>query len=164
MAKRENPYSLRVELNTETDTVEVTVREKVNGDFTPVSSSVFDLSGVDVNIMTQVSLYGLSKLLQDRSSDVSAGPDKLSAMQEVYDQLAAGQWERERKAGAPTVSAEIEALAQIKGASVADIQKTLRKFTKEQKEKILSNAEVKALADRIRESRSEEDVDLSAML
>jgi len=165
MAERNNPYSLKVDLNGDTNAVEVTVREKNDkGEFEAIDTGSFPISDVSDDIMAQVTLYGLSKLLQDRSSDTKAGPDKLAAMSEVAAQLAAGQWERERKAGAPTVSAEVEALAAIKGCSVADIQKSLRKFTKEQKEKILANPAVVAKADEIRTSRDTVEVDLEGML
>jgi len=163
MSERTNPFSLKVDLNSDDNAVDVTVREKINGEFTPIDTKSFDVNAVHSDLTTAVTLYGLSKLLQDRSSDVKAGPDKLDAMSDVMDQLIAGQWERERKAGAPTVSAEVEALSQLKGCSVADIQKSLRKFTKEQKEKILSNDQVAKLAQKIRDSRESTEVDLTDM-
>ena len=164
MAERTNPFSLKVDLDTENNAVSVIVREKDDkGNFNEIDTDSFPVSAISADIMTQVTLYGYSKLLQDRSSDTKAGPDKLAAMKEVADQLAAGQWERERRAGAPTVSAEVEALAQLKGCSVADIQKSLRKFTKEQKEKILSNDQVKTLAEQIKNARESVEVDLTDM-
>jgi hypothetical protein len=166
MATRTNPYSLKVELNVETNAVDVTVREKnEKGDFVEVDSKSFDASAISADILTQVTLYGYSKLLQDRCSDIKAGPEKIAAMDEVAAQLAAGQWERERKAGAPTVSAEVEALAELKGCSVADIQKSLRKFTKEQKEKILGNEAIVKRATEIRAARETSvEVELESML
>lgn len=165
MAKRNNPFSTKVELDTENMAVNITIREKNDkGDFVEVDSNSFATSTIHADLADQVLLYGYSKLLQDRSSDTDVGPDKLAAMQEVADQLAAGNWERERRSGAPTVSAEVEALAAIKSCSVADIQKSLRKYTKEQKEKIFANEAVKAKADEIRASRSTDDetIDLEA--
>lgn len=154
MAERTNPYGLKVDL--EDSQVVVTVREKdAKGNFTDLDSKAFDISGVHASILDKVSLYGLSKLLQDRSSDTKAGPDKLAAMDEVYSSLAEGNWERERKAGAPTVSAEVMALAELKGVPVADIQKSLRNYPKDVREKILSNPKVVERAAEIRE-RSEE--------
>jgi len=155
MAERNNPYSLKVELNEETESVDVTVREKDDkGEFQVVETESFPLSDVtDPIIAMKERLYGRSKLLQDRSSDTPTGPGKLAAMREVNAQLAEGKWEKERQAGAPTVSAEVEALAQLKDCTVADIQKSLRKYTKEQKEKVLSNPKVTELAAKIRKSR-----------
>jgi len=164
MAERNNPYSLKVELDAEADAVVVIVREKdAKGNFEEIDREVFPLSDVHEDCRPLSDLYGYSKLLQDRSSDTKAGPEKLDAMRDVRQQLSEGQWERERRAGAPTVSAEVEALASIKGVSVGDIQKALRSFSKEQKEKILSNPQVMELAETIRASRDSVAVDLTDM-
>lgn len=156
MAERTNPFGLKVELSGEDLTVQVLVRKREGEDFTDVEQDSFKLSDVAEDLQPMVSLYGLSKLLQDRSSEVKAGPDKLAAMREVMDQLKSGVWERERAAGAPTVSPEIEALAQIKQISIPDAQRALRKYTKEQREKILSSDRVVALAKEIKTRREAE--------
>jgi hypothetical protein len=105
----------------------VKVIERESGDV--VEEDTFDARSIADTVKTNVALYGLSKLLQDRSSEVSAGPEKLASMKEVYDMLKAGQWERERKAGAPVVSSEVEALATLKKITVAQAQAALRKYT-----------------------------------
>lgn len=161
MAERNNPYSLKVDLDSENGAVGVVVREKEGNTFKEIDTASFAGAGIHDDIKGQVFLYGLSKLLQDRSSDTKAGPEKLAAMQDVYDQLVDGKWERERKAGSPTVSAEVEALARIKGVGVADIQRALSKFSKEQKEKVFENTEVQRIAAEIRSSRDATEVDLS---
>lgn len=148
-------YSLKVELNEETNAVDVTVREKIDDAFKDIDVQSFGLDGIHETIRPKSDLYGLSKLLQDRSSSVPTGPEKLAAMNEVFAQLAAGDWEKERTRGAPTVSAEVEALAAIKGTSVAAIQKALRNYTKEQKEKILGSEVVQAKAAEIKAAREE---------
>jgi len=148
-------YGLKVELNEETGSVDVTVREKVDGDFKDLDTQAFGIDGINEDIRPKVELYGLSKLLQDRSSAIPTGPDKLAAMNEVFAQLANGEWEKERTRGAPTVSAEVEALASLKGASVAAIQKALRNYTKEQKEKILGSKAVQDKAAEIKAAREE---------
>jgi len=158
MAKSDNPFGLKVDL--EGNLVTVTVREKdSNGDFSDVDVKEFNIDEVHADLLSWVALYGLSKLLQDRSSDVKAGPDKLDAMTEVFEQLKAGQKERERKAGAPTVSAEVMALADIKGVCVADIQKALRAYSKEVREKILSNPAVVERAAAMRSKTTEVALD-----
>lgn len=164
MAERNNVYSLRVELDGDAGIVTVVVREKDGSNFKEIESGTFNVSDLPEEIRKMTDLYGLSKVLQDRCSDTKAGPGKLDAMREVFDQLVAGDWERERKAGAPTVSAEVEALAQIKGVSVGDIQKALRKFTKEQKEKIFAKPEIAELAATIRAGREASEVSLDDML
>lgn len=161
-----NPYGLRVELDTENNRVGITVRKREGDDFAIVESETFNVGDVHDDLQANVACYGLSKVLQDRTSDTKAGPDKLAAMREVMAQLAAGTWEKERAVGAPTVSPEVEALARIKNASIPDIQRALKKFTPEQREKVLSNEAVAKLADEIRAERasSTSEVDVSDLL
>lgn len=150
-------FRLSVELKADDATVNVQVIERESGD--AVESETFQAREVHDNIKANVALYGLSKLLQDRSSDTDSGPEKLDAMREVFAMLKAGQWEKERKAGAPVVSAEVEALAALKKINVAQAQTALRKYTKEQRDKILANPAIVAKAKEIRASR-ETDVSL----
>ncbi|MCK5713926.1 MAG: hypothetical protein KAI25_14485, partial [Hyphomicrobiaceae bacterium] len=89
--------------------VDVSVKERESDEV--IDSHSFAASGIHDDLKQLTALYGLSKLLQDRSSDVKTGPEKLSAMKGVAEQLSSGQWQKERKVGAPTVSAEVEALA-----------------------------------------------------
>jgi hypothetical protein len=104
--------------------------------------------------------------LSDRTSDVAFGTgaspeEKMAAWGEVAELLKQGVWERERKAGAPVVSAEVEALAEIKGISVAEAQTALRKYDKATKEKILSNAKIVEKAKEIKAKREKaESLDL----
>jgi hypothetical protein len=161
-----NPYGLRVDLKTEDEAVEIIVRKKEGEDFAVVENETFNASDVHDDLKGHIVCYGLSKILQDRTSDTKAGPDKLAAMREVMAQLSAGTWEKERAVGAPTVSPEVEALARIKNASIPDIQRALKKFTPEQREKVLSNDKVVALADEIRRDRasSQSEVDVTDLL
>ncbi len=151
-------FRLSVELKADDATVNVQVIDRESGD--AVESEVFNAKELPENIRPVVALYGLSKLLQDRSSDTDSGPEKLDAMREVFAMFKAGQYERERKAGAPVVSAEVEALAAIKKITVAQAQAALRKYTKEQREKILSHAEIVERAKAIRAARVDSNVSL----
>ena len=63
-------YRLSVELKAEDATVNVQVIERESGD--TVETEVFDARLVADGIKTNVALYGLSKLLQDRSSDTDS--------------------------------------------------------------------------------------------
>lgn len=155
-------YRLAVELKTEDATVNVQVIERESGDV--VESETFQARELPDSIKPMVALYGLSKLLQDRSSDTDSGPEKLDAMREVYNMFKAGQYERERRAGAPVVSAEVEALASLKKITVAQAQAALRKYTKEQREKILSNPTIVSKAAEIRKAREDSDVSLDDMV
>lgn len=155
MAERANPFSMNYELNTSNMQIIATMRKKNEaGDFEALDTSTFDYGSVADSVRDSVNLYGLSKLIQDRSSEVKAGPEKLSALREVFDQLAAGQWEKARVVGTPIVSAEIEALAQIKGIDIPTAQKALKQYDKEQKERILANPAIVARAAQIEAERA----------
>lgn len=157
---RTNPYALSVKLNAESMTVDVTVKERESDEI--IDTHSFPAAEVHESLRNNVALYGLSKLLQDRSSDTKTGPEKLAAMKQVSEQLAEGQWEKERKVGAPTVSAEVEALAQFKGITIPQAQAALRKYDKTAREAILGHAKIVELAAQIREARADEEVaDLS---
>lgn len=152
-------------LDAEKMTVEVQVIDR-ESDKT-VLTKTYEAAKVHANLRAQVGLYGLSKLLFDRTSDVNFTDEavtperKIAALDEVFDLLGTGVWEKERKGGAPVVSAEVEALAEVKGVSVSEIQVALRKYTKEQREKILANPKVVELAAAKRKARdAAESMDL----
>lgn len=134
----------------------------------PVPNGIFSLGAADIaeSLRPMVALYGIKALLSDRTSDISFGTgatpeQKMEAWGEVAELLKAGTWERERKAGAPVVSAEVEALAQLKSISVAEAQTALRKYDKATKEKILANPKIAELAKQIKEARTKaETLDL----
>jgi len=153
---RNNPFGLKVDLDTENGQVNVLVRKREGEGFAEIETGTFDLSNVHEELQTNVALYGLSKLLQDRTSQVDAGPSKLDAMREVMALLEKGEWEKERTAGAPTVSAEVEALAELKGVSVAVAQKALRNYSADQRAKILANPSIVERAAKIKASREAE--------
>lgn len=156
MAKRTSAYSTAVKLNVETMSVDVTIKERESDEI--VDTGSFPASEIHDDLKSHVALYGYSKLLQDRTSDTPTGPDKLAAMKDTAAQFAAGQWQKERKVGAPTVSAEVEALAQLKSISIPQAQAALRRYDKAQREKILSNDQIVALAKEIRAAREAEEV------
>ena len=158
---RINPYGLKVDLSGEDGTVTVLVRKREGEGFAEVESTSFEIESVHESLRPNVALYGLSKLLQDRTSQVDAGPEKLGAMREVMALLERGEWEKERTRGAPTVSPEIEALAEIKGISVAVAQKAIRNYTPEQRAKILSNPRVVARATELKAARESEGAAVS---
>ena len=138
--------------------VSVTWSDKLTGDHVKWNAS--DLNPVHFG---KVFAYGLAKLAEDRTSAASEG-EKLAARREIIEFFKGTEWKKPRAAGGPTVSAEIEALAQLKGASVAAIQTALRKkYTKEQREEILASDEVQEKAAEIRKAR-ENEVDLDDLL
>jgi hypothetical protein len=162
MARRDNVYGLKVDLLPDDEAIVVTVRKRDGEDFVEVESETFAVADVDGNLRANVLCYGLSKLLQDRVSDTDAGPDKLTAMREVMSRLTAGEWEKERAVGAPTVSAEVEAVAQLKGIGIPQAQKALRALAADVREKVINNPKVKELAAKIKAEReASESVDVA---
>lgn len=166
MPRTNNPYGLRAKLNVETMSVDFQIvkKETDTEKESVVGSHSFPASDIHASLHRNVSLYGYSKLLQDRSSDIPTGPEKITAMQEVAELLKNGEWEKERKVGAPIVRPEVEALAQLKGCTVADIQASLKTYSKEAKEKVFANAKVVALAAEIKAKRESGAVDLSDLV
>lgn len=156
-----NQYSMKIDINEESGEVEAKVREKdENGEWEVVDSQTFDPEGVHEKAQAFIRGYGLSKLMQDRSSSVATGPDKLSAMNEVFALLAEGKLQKERTRGAPTVSAEVEALAAIKNTTIPVIQKTLNRYDKETRDKILAHKSVQERAAEIRRAREGEQLEV----
>jgi len=150
---RINPFSLSFDENFDDMSISATVRKREGEDFTDLETASFSLANVAEELHPNITLYGLKQVISDRCSQVETGPDKLAAMREVYAQLCAGQWKKERVVGAPTVSAEVEALAQLKGISIPDAQRALKAYSPEQREKIMANAKIKELAAQIRAGR-----------
>lgn len=166
MALSNAKHRVVVELNAETMRAILTIIDRESEK--PVPNGVFSLGAAEIheNLRPLVGLYGIKALLSDRTSDVSFGTgatpeQKMEAWGEVAELLRSGVWERERKAGAPVVSAEVEALAQLKKITVAEAQTALRKYDKATKEKILANPQIVELAKQIKASReSAKDLDL----
>lgn len=152
----ENPYKTQVDLNVEDMTVDVRIVNKE--DDTVAAEEIYAAADIHDSIKQQVALYGLSKLLQDRASDVPIGPEKIEAMKAVLTQLAAGQWAKERKIGAVVTSPEVEALAQLKKISVPAAQAALKAYPKEVRAQILGNPAIKQLAAEIAAARGEAEV------
>lgn len=110
------------------------------------------------DIADRVSLYGLNKLLTDRTSDQKDKLVKLDDMSEVMDLLVSGEWSKERVVGAPVTGPEVEALAQLKELTVPQTQAALAAYDKETRKAILANKEVVELAAKIRAVRKDAEV------
>lgn len=163
MATSQNPFRTRVTLNAEKLSILIEILKK--DDESVVESGEFVASDVAKNIQSNVVLYGLSKLLQDRTSETEVGPGKIAAIVAVMEQFKAGNWVAERKSGSPVVSAEVEALAALKGLSVAEAQAALKKYDVEVRKQILSNPSIVAKAEEIRNARkAAEGISLDELL
>ena len=116
-----------------------------DGDNTLADSVEYDCNELSESIQLKGLAYGVSKIMAERTSELSPGADKLEGISEVWDALLEGQWERERKKGTgPTVRIEVEALAALRGITVKQTQTLLKKYDKEQQEKIFANEAVQA--------------------
>ena len=156
MSRGENPFKTSVKLSVEEMSVDVSIIARA--DDSVAASDRFMAADIHDSIKSQVALYGYSKLLQDRASDVPIGPEKLEAMKAVAAQLASGQWAKERKIGAVVTSPEVEALAALKQISVPAAQAALKAYPKEVRAQILGNDAIKQLAAQIEAARSEAEV------
>lgn len=107
-------------------------------------SAVFSLQDLPENIRTQVGLYGLSKLLQDRTSQFTSpatGGSKLIAFREmssVYAVLASGAWSATRKGGGNGNNEAVlmAVLAETMGKPVAVIAAMWAKLPAEKRKEI----------------------------
>jgi hypothetical protein len=122
------------------------------------ASFSFDFDAVHTSLKDRVSLYGLNKLLTDRTSGEKDKLAKLDAMEGYFDMLIAGEWAKERVVGAPVVGVEVEALAEIKDITVPQAQAALAQYDKETRAKILGGDDVQAKAKEIRETRADAEV------
>ncbi len=116
-------------------------------------SFAFDFDQLGHENQQRISLYGLNKLLTDRTSDQKDKFAKLDEMQVVFDMLVEGEWAKERVVGAPVVSCEVQALAEIMSLSVPETQASLAAYPKEQRAQILAHDRVVAIATTLREKR-----------
>ncbi len=118
----------------------------------------FDLDDIGQENRQRILLYGINKLLTDRTSDEKDKVEKLFKMEAVFDMLKDGEWSKERVVGAPVVSVEVEALAQIKELSVPQAQAALAKYDKDIRAQILGSEAVQKVAQEIRELRAATEV------
>ena len=131
-----------------------TVTDKHNG-----KSFSYDVAEYEDDINAKVLMFGAKSLFQARASQVD-NAEKVAYWAALDAQLRGGSWESERTHTVRVVSAEVEALAQIKDVSVAEIQVALKSLEEEKRAKVLANPAVAKLATTIREKREATVVDL----
>ena len=117
----------------------------------------FDMGELSAENQTRIALYGLNKLLTDRTSDDKDKLAKLANMQGVFDFLVTGEWAKERAVGAVIVSPEVEALAIMQEMSIPDTQAALAQYDKDVRKAILGREDVQEAAKVIRDSRKRKD-------
>ncbi len=127
-----------------------------------VKSVVYDCTQLPEAIQLTGLAYGVSKVCAERTSEISPSLDKLEAIQEVWDALAEGNWERERKKGAgPTVRIEVEALANLRKISVKQAQVLIKKYDEAAREKIFANPAVQAEVKKLEAKAAKVDDDMN---
>lgn len=143
---------LITDANTDTSVVVFIVKDDDDKEVGRLAIDGQDLPGEN---RVRAYLYGLNKLLTDRTSDVKDKLAKLDEMQEVFNLLCTGEWAKERTVGAIVVSPEVEALAQMQHISVPDVQAALAQYDKETRRSILDRKDVQSIAKLIRETRKD---------
>lgn len=103
----------------------------------------------DENVTKSLAGYGLQKLLQDRTSQVSGDAvAKLTAMEEEANRLmTSGQWSERKEAAerAPRVKVDnylARAIAQLKDIPVAQAEASVKALDKEQRDALSANPKV----------------------
>jgi hypothetical protein len=118
------------------------------------TSPVFKYREVE-HFDAKIKMHGLNTLLQQRTSQTDIEAGKLKEIGEYFELLKSGEWARERVGGPGVVSAEIEAIAKIKGVTIPQVQKALKAMDETTRAKVLANAKVVEMAKAIREEREE---------
>ncbi len=120
-----------------------------------VDQLVIDGNDLPEDNQQRAYLYGINKLLTDRTSDQKDKVAKLADMQEVFNLLCTGEWAKERVVGAIVCSPEVEALASLQEMSIPDVQAALGQYDKATRTAILGREDVVAKAKLIREARKD---------
>ena len=82
----------------------VTLRQKDGDETIDLGTHDFAVDGIpaeinDGDVTRSLAAYGLSSLLQDRTSSIKDPEERIEAMKAVYEQLASGQWRTRREPG-----------------------------------------------------------------
>lgn len=101
-----------------------------------MASKEFNFYGIPAEVSNQVALYGLRALLADRTTDAKkmgiVGADKLEWMEQVYENLVAGNFTSKRAGGANQVCVYLAAvIADKKSISVTKATELLKALDKD---------------------------------
>lgn len=114
---------------------------------------VAELSKIHADVITDLTLHGLSQKVGDSAAKFSKERDyhgAFSAMQSVVDNLEQGVWST-RGSGSADLA---QALANLMGADIADIEANLRVASEEERDAFLDDASVKAEIAKIKAERA----------
>jgi len=145
MAKVKDAAGLKVVIDVDALTFTHNVREP---DGFISRSATFKVGSLPDDIKYRLLVQGASTILQQRVSDIKTGvSDKIDAESIVFGRWMEGEFEAERQGGTRTVPAIIEVLADVKKATVGQVQKAWAKLDKEARDKYLVKyaSEIKTL-------------------
>lgn len=159
MSKTVNPFGLKP---TFTDSGIVRIALVKRADKSELAHRLYDPAKLPDEMQDRLLLAGVSTVLQQRASQDDV-MDKFETMDKVWEAWTNGKWELERESGPRQVAAIIEVLAQVKGVSIAAIQKSWAKLSEEQKGQLKDrySEEIAAVEAKRQES---EGVDLEDLL
>lgn len=113
-------------------------------------------------IQEEIFVYGLSKIVDDRLSQVPADL-KIAQAALLFEQLKAGNWKAERTGGIHLLPLVIEAIVAAKGCSPAKAQEAYRLLDEEQRIVLKSNL-AESMAEIAEARKAAEDVELDDLL
>ena len=121
----------------------------------------FDVNEVHANHQDLIKVRGLKVPLEERTSDIPGGDieRKMKARHEVFEQLKTENWAKARTGGGFGVRIEIEALANLKGITIAQARASLAKLDEATQEKILSGSKVQAEVQALQAGEEIADLD-----
>lgn len=127
------------------------------------------------NTVVSLAAYGLSQILQDRSSSV-AQADKLERMTEVFDTLKGGQWKEQRASSGGTRKASIDVyfasgfskFLESKGKVVDTVTATtlLQGMSADERKALRASDQIKPFIEQARDAAetAASDIDLTDLL
>lgn len=129
----------------------------------------FNVADVPAELTTNdepksLAAYGLSKVLQERPSQIKGSAEKLAAMRESFEVLKGGKWREYKEGGGsrgPKLDAIfVQAVADEKKVKVPQAEAALRKMDKDTIKQIRNLPAIQARMEKLRASAEEGDVDL----
>lgn len=139
-----------------------TTGEAIKTDTSTGETFAVSLAQFPEEIQAEIAVYGLTKVLDDRGSQVDAD-QKIAFCQVLVPQLEAGNWKAERTGGIHLLPLVIEAIVESKECSVTAAQTAYRLLDEEQRVVLKTNL-AKSMT-RIAEARKlAEEVELGDLL
>lgn len=121
----------------------------------------FDLADLPESIRDEMTVYGATKIIDDRNSQVAAD-DKMTAALKVWAQFIAGVWIAPKSGGGGFTPPIITVIMQKMNASLSEAQASYRKLDKAQKD-ALKEANKGSIAAVVEAQQSENTLDLDGM-